>query len=88
MAVYVTLAISVKRRNDLESSDFELLWVELKALIICFVVYVIDHPAVIPMPILFSLRICSPVWIKLILLKLTHLLFLLVISMLIMILQI
>ena len=31
MAVYVTLAISVKRRNDLESSDFELLWVELKA---------------------------------------------------------
>ena len=31
VAVYVTSAISAKRRNDLESSHFELLWVELKA---------------------------------------------------------
>ena len=90
VAVYVTSAISVKCQNDLESSDFELRWVELKAgshNLFCGICYM-DQPAVIPMPILFSLRICSPVWIKLILLNLTHLLFLLVISMLIMILQI
>jgi hypothetical protein len=30
VAVYVTTSIAVKRRNDLETCGFELLWVELK----------------------------------------------------------
>ena len=58
VAVYVTTSIAVKRRNDLETCGFELLWVELKVgsnNLICGICY-------INLKVLISVVFCIAGW--------------------------